>query len=428
MYRRAIAPPIEQSAENSNFRNLIGDIAWYGLAFAATSRFMAVYAIRLDATPFQLGLLTGLPALIWLGSSMLSSWWARRYPNMVQALRWPTLGMRMVFILPLFAPLLPPQLQVLWLIVATTLTAIPQGISNVLFMDVLRKAMPNEDRLTVLLARRQLYFNIVLAISVLSFGLWLEAGPFPFNYMLMFAIAFAAALMSYRACMRIRVPDEPPAVPSAPRARPWANPEFRQMLGTAFVVYLAFTSINAIIPLRLVSELNLNEGFVALFGLVEVGAAAVISLIAPRAAKALGSQGLIAVGMAGTALAACIIALSTSPVLLLMGAGLSGAAWTLAAAVGLYRFFVERTPAGAGSVQYAAAFNQVNGLALFAGPMIGSSLAMAGISLVGVLLIGGLLRLGAAAVAEFPLLAGRRRAARLVAGVEEVQAALPSIR
>lgn len=428
MYRRAIAPPIEQSAENSNFRNLIGDIAWYGLAFAATSRFMAVYAIRLDATPFQLGLLTGLPALIWLGSSMLSSWWARRYPNMVQALRWPTLGMRMVFILPLFAPLLPPQLQVLWLIVATTLTAIPQGISNVLFMDVLRKAMPNEDRLTVLLARRQLYFNIVLAISVLSFGLWLEAGPFPFNYMLMFAIAFAAALMSYRACMRIRVPDEPPAVPSAPRARPWANPEFRQMLGTAFVVYLAFTSINAIIPLRLVSELNLNEGFVALFGLVEVGAAAVISLIAPRAAKALGSQGLIAVGMAGTALAACIIALSTSPVLLLMGAGLSGAAWTLAAAVGLYRFFVERTPAGAGSVQYAAAFNQVNGVALFAGPMIGSSLAMAGISLVGVLLIGGLLRLGAAAVAEFPLLAGRRRAARLVAGVEEVQAALPSIR
>lgn len=414
MYERTLSSmPGPTAVENANFRNLVADVAWYGLAFAATSRFLSVYAIRMNATPLQLGLLTGLPALMWLGSSMLSSWWAHRYPNAIQALRWPTLGMRMVFILPLFAPLFPAQLQVIWLIVATTLTAIPQGISNVLFMDMFRKAMPNPNRMTALLARRSLFVNIFLAAGALGYGLLLEVGTFPYNYMLMFALAFGAALMSYRACMRIKVPDEPPVTHHAPRVRPWSRPEFRQVAMAAFVIHLAFTSINAIIPLRLVSELEMNEGFMALYGLVELSAAALISLVAARAARTLGSQGLIVTGMIGTAIAAGLIALSANPVLILAGAGLSGAAWTLAASVGLFCFFSERTPTGEGSVQYATAYNQSIGLALFAGPMIGSALATGGINLVTVMLIGGLLRFGSAIVTEYPLLVGRRRAARL---------------
>lgn len=191
------------------------------------------------------------------------------------------------------------------------------------------------------------------------------------------------------------------------------------MAMVAFVMHVAFTSINAIIPLRLVNELNFNEGFMALFGLVEIGAAALISLTVPRAARALGSQGLIVAGMAGTSVAAVLLALSSSPVLILIAAGLSGAAWTMAASIGLFTFFNERTPAGEGSVQYATAYNQSIGLALFAGPMIGSVLAASGISLVVVLLTGGLMRFGAAILAEYPLLVGRLRAARLTAGLDE---------
>jgi MFS family permease len=419
MLHSAMNTTLNSSTEQANFRMLVADIAWFGLAFAATSRFLSVYAIRLDATPLQLGLLTGLPALMWLGSSVLASWWSHRYPNAIQALRWPTLGMRMVFLLPLFAPLFPAQLQVLWLILATTLCAIPQGVSNVIFMDMFRKAVPNPDRMTALLARRSLYFNILLATGALSFGLWLEAGPFPLNYMIMFALAFGAALMSYRACMRIRVPDEPPVTSHAPRVRPWSRPEFRQVALAAFVIHLAFTSINAIIPLRLVQELNLNEGFMALFGMVELGAAALISLVAARAARRLGSQGLITVGMVGTGVAALLIGVSTSPAIILVGAGISGASWTLAAMVGLFRFFSERTPTGEGSVQYAAAYNQSIGVALFAGPMLGSALATSGVSLVGVLVIGGLLRFGSAIVTEYPTLAGKWRSSRMVAQADE---------
>jgi hypothetical protein len=213
--------------------------------------------------------------------------------------------------------------------------------------------------------------------------------------------------------MRIRVPDEPYVKHRAPRIRPWSRPEFRQVAMAAFVIHLAFTSVNAIIPLRLVQELNLNEGYMAVYGMVELGAAALVSLVAARAARRLGSQGLIAFGMVGTATAALIIGLSSSPVVILFGAGLSGASWTLAAMVGLFRYFNERTPTGEGSVQYAAAYNQSIGLALFAGPMLGSALATSGVSLVGVLLVGAVMRLGSAIVTEYPVVMGRWRSARL---------------
>ncbi len=420
MHSTTLINPLDRSTEQANFRVLVTDIAWFGLAFAATSRFLSVYAIRLGANAFELGLMAALPALMWLGSSMLSSWWAGRYPNTIQALRWPTLGMRFVFLLPMFAPLFPPQLQVVWLIVAITATAIPQGISNVLFMDMLRKAMPNPTRMTSLLARRMLFFNINLAAGTLFFGLWLEAGPFPVNYTIMFALAFGAAFMSYRACMRVRVPDEI-RVPQQKRARvrPFSTRPFRQVALAAFVIHMAFASINAIIPLRLVQELGAGESFMALFGMAELGAAAMISLVAPRIAQRLGSQGLITVGMVGTALAALLIASSSNLTVILISAGISGASWTLAAGIGLFRYFSDTSPVGEGSVAYATAYNQSIGVAMFAGPMLGSALVSGGVSLVGVLAIGALLRLGSAIVTEVPVLTRRRAAARMRMQPEE---------
>ncbi len=414
MYPGSSYPAFDQTTEHANFRHLVADIAWFGLSFAATSRFLSVYAIRLGATPMQLGLLTGLPPLMWLVSSMLSGWWSGRYPNMIPALRLPTIGMRLIFALPLFAPLFPANLQVLWLILVATLTALPQGIANVIFMNILRKAVPHPDRMTVLLARRQLFFNIMLAAGSLGFGFWLEIGPFPANYMVMFALATVATVLSYRACMAVRVPDEAPHDYAVPKARPWASRPFRQVALSAFVIHLAFTSVNAIIPLRLVNELGLGEGFMAIYGLVEIGAAALVSLVAASAARRLGSQGLIVAGMVGSAVAMLLIGLSENHGIILVGAALSGASWTLAAGIGLFRFFIERSPSDQGAVDYTAAYNQSIGVALFAGPMIGSMLATGGMNLVVVLLVGAFLRFASAVVTEYPAFMDRRRAARRV--------------
>lgn len=404
MYSTSMINSVDQSAEQANFRALVADITWFGLAFAATSRFLQVYAIRLGASAVELGLMSALPALIWIGSAMLSSWWARRYPNTIQALRLPSLGVRLVFFLPMLAPLFPANLQVAWLVFTVTVTAVPQGISNVLFMDTMRKAMPNPTRLTALLARRLLFFNITVAATTLVYGLWLDAGPFPINYVLMFAVAFAAAYMSYRAVMQIRLPNQTrTSEQSRLKVRPFTSKSFRQVALVAFIMHIAFTSINAIIPLRLVQELNVSEGYMALYGMAELSAAALISLIAARAARRLGSQGLIIIGMVGTALAALLIATSSSLPIILISAALSGASWTLAAGIGLFRYFSDTSPSDEGSVEYATTYNQAIGVAMFAGPMLGSILIIGGFSLVNVLMIGALLRLLPVLVADMTL-------------------------
>jgi hypothetical protein len=327
----------------------------------------------------------------------------------VQALRWPTLGTRLVFFLPMLAPLFPAHLQVTWLVVAVTATAIPQGVANVLFMDMLRKSVPNPNSLTVLLARRLLFFNIMVAAGTLGFGLWLEAGPFPVNYMLMFAVAFGAALMSYHVVMKVRIPDTV-HVPrkSRVKVRPLGSKPFRKVLLVAFTTHVAVTSIAAVIPLQLVQELGAGESYMAVYGMVELGAAALISLVGARAAQKLGSQGLIAVGMMGTAIAAVLIASSTNLTVLLLSAGLMGASWTLAAGIGLFRYFSDTSPAGEGSVEYTTMYNQSMGIAMFVGPMLGSALVTGGMSLVGVLLVGAVLRLGSALLVRAPM---RRRQA-----------------
>src|SRR3954468_24779034 len=105
-----------EKIERANFNHLVGDIAWYGLPLAATTRFLSVYAIRLGAGAMELGLISALPALIVVITVSLGGWWTRRYPTAVQSLFWPALGQRLAFLLPFFAPFLPLQWQPLWLV------------------------------------------------------------------------------------------------------------------------------------------------------------------------------------------------------------------------------------------------------------------------------------------------------------------------
>lgn len=93
------------AAEQSNFHHFVLDIAWFGLALAATTRFLSVYAIRLGATPVDLGWISSLPALVLIISAALGGWWMRRYGDPVKALFMPGLGYRLMFLLPALVPL-----------------------------------------------------------------------------------------------------------------------------------------------------------------------------------------------------------------------------------------------------------------------------------------------------------------------------------
>ncbi len=384
--------------ERSNFHHLVLDIAWFGLALAATSRFLSVFAIRLGADANDLGLMSSLPNLVLMLSSSFAVWWRMRYETSQRALNLPGVGFRMVFLLPALTPFMPEPLQIPWLIFSVTLPAIPQGIAGAVFLTLMRESV-STDKMTALTSRRQMGLNAGIAAGALGFGIMLESLPFPLNYQLMFVIAFMFALMSHWHVLRVKTlyPAQLQKPQPAPRMRMPAlkrgdgaallkNPTFRVVLMCVFMLHLAFFTTVALVPLHLVQNLNASEAFIAAFGMVELLSGMLIATQTDKLVRFIGERGLMSAGMMGTALAAITIAIAPRAELTLISAAISGASWT-SAVVGLYSFFYAKTPqehmTRASIVQ-----QQLAGLGLFIGPLIGSALVNSGATLVTAILVG----------------------------------------
>ncbi len=374
-----------------NFRLLVLDIAWFGLALPSTARFLSVYAIRLDGSPMLLGWLASLPALVALVTSSLAGWWRSRYRELIPAMFWPGFGFRLVFLLPALTPFFPAQVQPAWLVMAVALPAIPQGVSSVLFLVLLRRGVENHQ-ITALMSRRSLVFNIMVGLSTLTWGVWLERVTFPLNYQLMFVGAFALSLVSLLNVQRVQVlrPDPAPPVDHAP-ITPFRSPAFRRVVFITVITHVAFFSITAIIPLRLVGELGADEAFMSIFAVAELAAAALAAWLTNRTVRRFGSRPAIAAGLVGTGLAGIILALTSSLAVTLVASALSGASWTLAA-ISLFGYFSENTPAES-LTRFSTVYSQVVLLSIFIGPMFGSQLASTALGLTTVLMIGAVLRL-----------------------------------
>lgn len=380
--------------ERANFRHLVLEVTWFGLALAATSRFLSVFAIRVGATPADLGWITALPFIVLLVSTTLSIRWRSKFSDSLKALFLPALGFRFVFLFPALTPLFPEHLRPAWLIASAALAALPQGISSTLFVALLKEALP-EEKLTSLTSRRNVGMNITLGIAALAFGFWLEHVPFPTNYQVMFLAAFAIALISQLELMRVKVPQITVArpQPGQSQAKPLQSRTFQKTLFIAVAIHIGFFAILPVIPLHLVETLGAAEGFMALFGIAEIGSAATISLFTSRIIARVGCRKVIGIGMLCTALAALIMALAHSLPITLVAGAVSGAAWT-ATTIALFGIFVESTHDVPNSdlMRYTTVYHQLIFIAAFIGPMIGSNLANAGVNLVLVMLIGVVFR------------------------------------
>lgn len=384
------------ASERQNFYHLVLDITWFGVALATTTRFLSVYAIRLDASPMTLGWLTALPAIVLLISSGFGGWWRRKFKDTGQAVFLPALGFRFAFFLLALTPFLPEAWQPLWLILAVTIPAIPQGIGGVIFVVLMREAV-DSSRMTQLVSRRALMMNVALALSALACGIWLENAPFPVNYQIMFLFAFLATLVSLVHVKRVKpiINTDVPQQPINWRSL-FQSAGMRKVAWITTLTHIAFFSVFPLVPLYLVDNMGATEGFIAMFGLVELAGGALVAIITGRIAAKIGVQNMVAYGMVLTALAVWGIAFAPTLHATLIAAGLLGGSWS-AVTIGLFGVMTDIAPAEE-STAYATLYTQTIGFATFIGPMIGSLLAEANVNLLWVLIGGGMLRLMAGVI------------------------------
>lgn len=250
-----------------NFIHLFFDIAWWGVLNGSVIVFLAVYASRLGASSFQIGILTASPALINILMTFPTNVLVRG-KSTFQVLRRAALFTRLFYALFIPLPiLLPAQTQIWAIILITLLMNIPGTIAAVMGNAFLAEAIPDEWRGQVIGIRNALLALTSMTTSFLV-GQILKTFPFEIGYMIVFALGWLGSMLSAYHLYHIKAvtpsieespkPLEKPTFKEIVRPDVFSGP-FRSVLWIMFFFHVAVFLPNPIFPLYQVNELKLTD-------------------------------------------------------------------------------------------------------------------------------------------------------------------------
>ena len=391
---------ITPSIERANTRHLYWDMFWMCAAFAVDWYFLQVFAIRMNATPLQIGLLVSLRAAFLVVGSTLANYWRHRYKNPIPAMVLPIIAYRALLYLPVvFVVYLPLAQRVDMLVFLVALSSIPTGISQGIFLGMMRYAV-HQDNLASLVARRSILMNAGILVWVLGIGQFLEHVPFPLNYQISFGVAFLVSLLSLWHIWRIKCPDRVEAASESSDGltlNVWKNSAFVRF-AVILVAINASVFISApLIPLQLVRALNASDAWISAFGVFEMGAGALLMMRMSWLIARFGTAKLIVVTTFMTAFHTLILGMTTTLPPYLIGVLLFGAGW-YAVNVLLYNWLVEIVP-HEDFPHYAAAYQLLINISLFVGPLLGTFLVTNLMTIPAALILIALVRVAAAYLA-----------------------------
>jgi MFS family permease len=367
-----------------NFNHLYWDIAWWGLLNGSVLVFLAIYASRIGASTFQLGLLTASPALVNLLITFPAGTLLRRTPTQ-RAVRLSALITRLFYLLLIPLPLLFTAPARVWIIIAITLMmSIPGTFIAIIFNAFFAEVIPPGMRGQVAGTRNAL-FAATSMLTSLVVGLILTHTPFATGYMLVFAIGFAGAMMSTLHLFLIRVPPSPLQTPvlmmpqvkheleevnqaplrssrlSAIRLDVVKSP-FGRVLLMMGLFQLAIFIISPIVPKYQVNVLELSDGTISLGSAVFWVVHFVGSLRTRNLASRIGFQRQTGYGIFFTAAALTVFAFSFENWIYIAHQVISGIGWALVSGA-VVNYVLENVPVD-DRAPYLAWYNLANNAAV----------------------------------------------------------------
>jgi MFS family permease len=228
--RSFFSNPAIPTEYRANFLHLYLDIGWYAILAGSSINFQSVYAARLGANSFQIGLMGAIPALLSLLLAIPAGAWLQKR-QAGRAVFWTSIIYRLGFLLWVFLPwIFNAQGQIWGLTVIILLQAIPLTALSLGFNSLFASAVPSEWRASVA-GNRNIVLSIAFMGASLATGWLLERLPFPGNYQLIFFIGFLGAAMSSFHLYFIR--PLPQAEPSQNQTQPQPGLPPNQLKSTA---------------------------------------------------------------------------------------------------------------------------------------------------------------------------------------------------
>lgn len=392
----------------SNFLHLYLDIGWFGVLSGSAINFLSIYATRLGATGFQIGLIGAMSAIVTLFLAIPAGRWLQTQ-NTGRAIFWSSVIYRLGYIPLIFLPwLFQAQGQVWAIIMITFLMAIPLTPLGIGFNALFAEAVPGEYRAHVAGIRNVVLSIAFVATSLIS-GYILDHVAFPAGYQIVFGIGFFGAAMSslhlffikpVKTEARPRHFDDAPAAETPPRGLSQTGPEpvkriasalntlrldiwrtpFRNVLLCLFSYHLAQYLALPIFPLYNVYVLKLNDNHIgigtALFYLTVLFGSTQLS----RFVRRLGHKRVTALGVAGMALYPFLLALSNQVWHFYFVSLLGGYIWAMAGGA-FANYMLENIPPDdrpSHLAWYSIALNMAVLLGSLGGPLIANQMGLAG--------------------------------------------------
>jgi MFS family permease len=377
-----------------NFIHLYFDMGWYGILAGSSINFLNIYAARLGANGFEIGLLTAMGAIVSLTLSIPAGHWIEARP-IGKGVFWSSVVYRIGFLLWVPLPWLFGNIAQIWaLIVLALLMAIPLTPLSVGFNALFASAVPSEYRAHVA-GVRNVVLSITYMISSIGSGYLLNRLAFPLGYQIVFGIGFFGAAMSslHLYLIKLAKASDVEPLPSKPepakgpertnqrssffsaiRADIWQTP-FRVVLFALLAFHLTQNLPLPIFPLVQVNVLHLTDnqigiGSAIFYFILLIGSTQLRSIV-----QKIGNQKVTAIGILTMALYPIGMALSSTPLHFYITSAIGGLASALA--TGAYAIYLlEHIPEN-DRPAYLAWYNVILNLCVLAGSLIGPLIANA---------------------------------------------------
>jgi len=265
--------PDPQHVRQRNIWHLYQDLIWLGLANAAAS-YTSVYALRLGASEQLLGLLTSVPSLVMvllrIPAARLTERTSDRKRLIVRSLLGRRVGYLIIALVPWLALLpglnrVPPAVV---LIAVLVLMAVPMVLSSAGWDSFFAEVVPTGRRSRVVSIRSTMT-NLASLTMVPLMGSFLEWVPFPYNYQVIFFVAFIGAMVStwHVHVMKVKPIGEPTERHTPLNLKEAGrilsdSPDFAALVLASLVYQMAISVASPLFTIYFVDRLGASESWI----------------------------------------------------------------------------------------------------------------------------------------------------------------------